>query len=181
MNPKVGFGVAQKKTKFESAKKNSFYTNLLGSGRITNFCSNQKKTSNFCFSNYSTTSLASKKSNELIQGGLSSIKSAANSMVKKLDEIKEAISTSATSTPVKQRNGESSYFSYDDCGNENRARKISSEFDSIKINCTPMKDIEEKLPSTLYPCPSEKHPGKIELVSQKLHKKKCLNHSIYTK
>ncbi|XP_045468065.1 DENN domain-containing protein Crag [Harmonia axyridis] len=107
---------------------------------------------------FSTTSLASKKSNELIQGGLSSIKSAANSMVKKLDEIKEAISTSATSTPVKHRNGDSSYFSYEDGANE-RVRKISTEFDSTKVNCSPMKDIEEKLPSSLYPCPNEKHPG----------------------
>lgn len=79
-------------------------------------------------------------------------------MVKKLDEIKEAISTSATSTPVKHRNGDSSYFSYEDGANE-RVRKISTEFDSTKVNCSPMKDIEEKLPSSLYPCPNEKHPG----------------------
>ncbi|VEN51830.1 unnamed protein product, partial [Callosobruchus maculatus] len=51
--------------------------------------------------NLSPSSLASKKSNELIQGGISSIKSAATSMVKKMEEIREAISTSANSTPVK--------------------------------------------------------------------------------
>ncbi|XP_059619595.1 DENN domain-containing protein Crag isoform X1 [Phlebotomus argentipes] len=44
-------------------------------------------------------SLTGKKSNEIIQGGISSIKHAATSVAKKLDEIKEAIS--ANSTPVK--------------------------------------------------------------------------------
>ncbi|KAK2587963.1 hypothetical protein KPH14_004046 [Odynerus spinipes] len=43
--------------------------------------------------------LAGKKSNEIILGGLNSLKSAATSVAKKFDEIKEAIS--ATSTPVK--------------------------------------------------------------------------------
>lgn len=47
---------------------------------------------------YSPT-LSGKKSNEILQGGLSSIKHAATSVAKKLDEIKEAIS--ANSTPVK--------------------------------------------------------------------------------
>ncbi|KRF94110.1 DENN domain-containing protein Crag isoform X2 [Drosophila mojavensis] len=48
-------------------------------------------------------SLTSKKSNELIQGSLSSIKYAANSLTRKFDEIKDAIS--ANSTPVKTNNG----------------------------------------------------------------------------
>ncbi|XP_064554916.1 DENN domain-containing protein Crag isoform X1 [Drosophila montana] len=48
-------------------------------------------------------SLTSKKSNELIQGSLSSIKYAANSLTRKFDEIKGAIS--ANSTPVKTNNG----------------------------------------------------------------------------
>lgn len=43
--------------------------------------------------------MTGKKSNEIIQGGISTIKHAATSVVKKLDEIKEAISTN--STPVK--------------------------------------------------------------------------------
>lgn len=43
--------------------------------------------------------MTGKKSNELLQGGLSSIKNAATSVAKKLDEIKEAIS--ANTTPVK--------------------------------------------------------------------------------
>lgn len=51
-------------------------------------------------------SLTGKKSNELLQGGLSSIKSAATSVAKKLDEIKEAIS--ANTTPVKSANGNGS-------------------------------------------------------------------------
>ncbi|XP_039500306.1 DENN domain-containing protein Crag isoform X1 [Drosophila santomea] len=48
-------------------------------------------------------SLTGKKSNELIQGSLSSIKSAANSLTKKFDEIKGVIS--ANSTPTKTNNG----------------------------------------------------------------------------
>ena len=47
----------------------------------------------------SSSSLAGKKSNDIIQGGINSLKSAATTVVKKFDEIKEAIS--ATSTPVK--------------------------------------------------------------------------------
>lgn len=45
---------------------------------------------------YSPSSLTSKKTNELFTGGLSSLKSAASTMVKKIDEIKEAISANAT-------------------------------------------------------------------------------------
>ncbi|KAL0870637.1 hypothetical protein ABMA27_005596 [Loxostege sticticalis] len=48
---------------------------------------------------FSPTSMAGKKSNELLQSGLSSLKSAATSMAKKFDEMKEVIS--ANSTPVK--------------------------------------------------------------------------------
>ncbi|KPJ13518.1 C-myc promoter-binding protein [Papilio machaon] len=48
---------------------------------------------------FSPTSIAGKKSNELLQSGLSSLKSAATSMAKKFDEMKEVIS--ANSTPVK--------------------------------------------------------------------------------
>lgn len=56
---------------------------------------------NFCFS---PSSLTGKKSNEIILGGLNSLKSAATTVVKKFDEIKEAIS--ATSTPVKNKDRE---------------------------------------------------------------------------
>lgn len=48
---------------------------------------------------FSPTSIAGKRSNELLQSGLSSLKSAATSVVKKFDEMKEVIS--ANSTPVK--------------------------------------------------------------------------------
>ncbi|XP_015176322.1 PREDICTED: DENN domain-containing protein 4C isoform X1 [Polistes dominula] len=47
----------------------------------------------------SPSGLTGKRSNEIILGGLNSLKSAATSVAKKFDEIKEAIS--ATSTPVK--------------------------------------------------------------------------------
>lgn len=48
---------------------------------------------------FSPTSIAGKRSNELLQSGLSSLKSAATSIGKKFDEMKEVIS--ANSTPVK--------------------------------------------------------------------------------
>ncbi|XP_026750235.2 DENN domain-containing protein Crag isoform X2 [Galleria mellonella] len=48
---------------------------------------------------FSPSSIAGKKSNELLQSGLSSLKSAATSIGKKFDEMKEVIS--ANSTPVK--------------------------------------------------------------------------------
>lgn len=58
-------------------------------------------------SNYSP-SLTGKKSNEIIQGGLSSIKSAATSVAKKFDEIKDAIS--ANNTPIKLANHDRDYY-----------------------------------------------------------------------
>lgn len=86
-------------------------------------------------------SLTGKKSNEILQGGLSSIKNAATSVAKKLDEIKEAIS--ANTTPVKTGSGtingvggldrdvhgsESDLLNEDGI-NGNRSRRVSSEFD----------------------------------------------------
>ncbi|XP_076764946.1 DENN domain-containing protein Crag-like [Xylocopa sonorina] len=53
---------------------------------------------------FGPTSLTGKKSNEIILGGLNSLKSAATTVAKKFDEIKEAIS--ATSTPVKLKDRE---------------------------------------------------------------------------
>lgn len=56
----------------------------------------------FCiiiFLNFSPRSIAGKKSNELLQSGLNSLKSFSTGVVKKLDEMKEVIS--ANSTPVK--------------------------------------------------------------------------------
>lgn len=61
---------------------------------------NRKQYKQFC----SPSSLTGKKSNEIILGGLNSLKSAATTVVKKFDEIKEAIS--ATSTPVKMKERE---------------------------------------------------------------------------
>ncbi|XP_058454899.1 DENN domain-containing protein Crag isoform X2 [Malaya genurostris] len=88
-------------------------------------------------------SLTGKKSNEILQGGLSSIKNAATSVAKKLDEIKEAIS--ANSTPVKTGSGticasngglereglgsESDLLNDDGNVNGNRSRRVSNEFD----------------------------------------------------
>lgn len=51
------------------------------------------------FHNFSPRSIAGKKSNELLQSGLNSLKSFSTGVVKKLDEMKEVIS--ANSTPVK--------------------------------------------------------------------------------
>ncbi|XP_032452494.1 DENN domain-containing protein Crag isoform X1 [Nasonia vitripennis] len=58
----------------------------------------------------SPSSLTGKKSNEIILGGLNSLKSAATTVVKKFDEIKEAIS--ATSTPVKLKERDQQRMNY---------------------------------------------------------------------
>ncbi|ERL87686.1 hypothetical protein D910_05076 [Dendroctonus ponderosae] len=116
--------------------------------------------------NLSPSSLTGKKSNELIQGSLSTIKSAANTMVKKMEEIKEAISTSATSTPVKALTSGDRMASGDALndidgdsaqGSEEgeRVRKVSVEMGSYRGSCTNLKDYEEPLPESLYPTPEE--------------------------
>lgn len=51
---------------------------------------------------FSPSSLTSKKSSELLMGGLNSLKFAATSVAKKFDEIKEAVS--ANNTPTKATN-----------------------------------------------------------------------------
>lgn len=77
--------------------------------------------------------MTGKKSNELLQGGLSSIKNAATSVAKKLDEIKEAIS--ANTTPVKSngphdRNANQNGSEDDLASNGNpRSRRVSGELD----------------------------------------------------
>uniref|UniRef100_A0A0A9WC26 C-myc promoter-binding protein n=3 Tax=Lygus hesperus TaxID=30085 RepID=A0A0A9WC26_LYGHE len=86
----------------------------------------------------SPSSLTSKKSNELIMGGLSSLKSAATSVAKKFDEIKGAIS--ANSTPNKS-NSLRGTLERDACLIEDESeyaddmhyarRKISSEFSPL--------------------------------------------------
>ncbi|KAG5889364.1 hypothetical protein JTB14_009157 [Gonioctena quinquepunctata] len=117
--------------------------------------------------NFSPSSLTSKKSNELIQGGLSSIKSAATSVVKRMEEIKEAISTSANSTPVKVSSGdrmaagdapecaECDSNEGSDCGEKHR--KISAELSSYRGSCTNLKDYDEPLPESLFPMPREEN------------------------
>lgn len=47
--------------------------------------------------------MTGKKSNEIILGGLNSLKSAATTVVKKFDEIKEAISVTSTPVKIKER------------------------------------------------------------------------------
>lgn len=56
--------------------------------------------------------MTGKKSNEIIQGGISSIKNAATSVAKKLDEIKDAIS--ANNTPIKSASLERGYHRSED-------------------------------------------------------------------
>lgn len=86
-------------------------------------------------------SLAGKK-NEIIQGGISSIRSAATSMAKKFDEIKQALPMSNTNTPIKTSGGSNSstlerernlHSSNDDLLNEERnvpsRRRVASDFD----------------------------------------------------
>ncbi|XP_068622803.1 DENN domain-containing protein Crag [Battus philenor] len=68
-------------------------------GRLSLRKENMKLGKAMIESYFSPTSIAGKKSNELLQSGLSSLKSAATSMAKKFDEMKEVIS--ANSTPVK--------------------------------------------------------------------------------
>lgn len=115
----------------------------------------------------SPSSLTGKKSNELIQGSLITIKSAASTMVKKMEEIKEAISTSANSTPAKKAltagdrmasgdalndiDGESVHGSEDG----ERIRKISAELGSYRGSCANLKDYDEPLPESLYLTPEE--------------------------
>lgn len=109
--------------------------------------------------------MTGKKSNELIQGGISSLKSAATTVAKKLDEIKEAIST--TSTPVKVlavdrlQSGdilEAENESTDGSEGGERQRKISAEFGSHKGSHSNLKDVEE-LPENLFPLASEESLG----------------------
>lgn len=85
----------------------------------------------------SSPSLTGKKSNEIIQGGISSIRSAATSVAKKFDEIKHSISNN--NTPVKTGGGSNSstlereknlHSSNDDLLNEEKIpgrRRVASD------------------------------------------------------
>lgn len=115
----------------------------------------------FCC-NFSPSNLTGKKSNEIIQGGISSLKSAATSVAKKLDEIKEAIST--TSTPVKvitnsdkSGGGDNETLnlgegdSTDGSEGGEGLRRVSTELGSYKGSVANLKDLEDCLPDNLYP------------------------------
>jgi DENN domain-containing protein 4 len=112
--------------------------------------------------------LTGKKSGEIIQGGISSIKFAANSVAKKLDEIKEAIS--ANSTPVKTTGistdlgaSEDDLLAAHDDGN-GRSRRVSNDMDlwgrlndsrkSSYTNLVPLGENSQtypNLPDNIYP------------------------------
>ncbi|XP_025406027.1 C-myc promoter-binding protein isoform X3 [Sipha flava] len=87
----------------------------------------------------SSSSFSGKKSNELLMGGLTSLKSAANTVVKKFDEIKEAISTN--NTPIKdyvQCQREEENWTGDDHDQQSNnepsvRRKISSEISNLAV------------------------------------------------
>jgi DENN domain-containing protein 4 len=112
--------------------------------------------------------LTGKKSGEIIQGGISSIKFAATSVAKKLDEIKEAIS--ANSTPVKTTGistdlaaSEDDLLSTHD-DNSGRGRRVSNDNDlwgrlndsrkSSYTNLVPLGENSQtypNLPENIYP------------------------------
>ncbi|KAJ8937662.1 hypothetical protein NQ318_011346 [Aromia moschata] len=84
-----------------------------------------------------------------------------------MEEIKEAISTSSNSTPVKVLTGDRTAAgdAQDECesndGSEpgERHRRISAELGSYRGSCTNLKDYDEMLPDSLFPTPSEEKPG----------------------
>lgn len=87
--------------------------------------------------NFSPSSLTSRKSSELLMGGFNSLKSAATSVAKKFDEIKEAVSSNNTPTKATNMDREGSYYdddhpegssTADDSNNTTRSRKVSNEF-----------------------------------------------------
>lgn len=88
-------------------------------------------------------------------------------MVKKMGEIKEVISTSSNSTPVKVLmvdriaggdNDEVESNDGSDAGE--RHRRISGELGSYKGSCTNLKDYDEALPDNLFQTPKEEKVGK---------------------
>ncbi|XP_058796912.1 DENN domain-containing protein Crag isoform X2 [Phymastichus coffea] len=82
-----------------------YSTGGLAFGKNKELISTNQLIESLSLSSYiSPSSLTGKKSNEIILGGLNSLKSAVTSVGKKFDEIKEAIS--ATSTPIKSKERE---------------------------------------------------------------------------
>lgn len=92
-------------------------------------------------------------------------------MAKKLDEIKEKISTSTNSTPVKLISGERHAAgdigenilgegeSTDGSDGGERHRKISAEFGSAKGSCYNLRDYDGPLPENVFPPPNEDPTG----------------------
>lgn len=132
----------------------------------------------------SPSSLTGKKSNELIQGGLSSLKSAANTLGKKFDEIKERISTSANSTPVKMMMSQGERLGAGDVGENvagggegestdgseggERHRKISAELGSARDSCNNLRDYDGPLPDNAFPPANEDPAGNFFIVKIKI-------------
>lgn len=90
-------------------------------------------------------------------------------MAKKLDEIKEKISTSANSTPVKViHNDKHAAGDADNAGESEstdgseggeRHRRVSAELGSARGSCNNLKDYDEPLPESLYPPPADDITG----------------------
>ncbi|XP_055372585.1 DENN domain-containing protein Crag [Condylostylus longicornis] len=96
--------------------------------RVTSSLSNFGSSLKF---NFSPSSLVSgKKSNEILQGSISSIKNAATSFSKKLDEIKEAISTpiKTNSSLLKDVSSEDDLLHNEEL-NSMKCRRVTSEHD----------------------------------------------------
>lgn len=100
------------------------------------------------------------------------MKSAATSVAKKLDEIKEAIST--TSTPVKVMSGGERAGAGDSAegthgvgegdstdGSEGGEglRRVSTELNSYKGSIANLRDVEDNLPDNMYPQPTDSASG----------------------
>ncbi|GBP34415.1 DENN domain-containing protein 4C [Eumeta japonica] len=109
---------------------------------------------------YSPSSIAGKKSNELLQSGLSSLKSAASSVAKKLDEMKVVIS--ANTTPVKFGNALTSFRADDDTDGSSEinpdewnglgGRRASSDADlACPVEKGSLATLLSHLPDNLYP------------------------------
>lgn len=91
-------------------------------------------------------------------------------MAKKLDEIKEKISTSTNSTPVKVIQGErhgagdigdntGEGESTDGSEGGERQRKISAELSSVRGSCNNLRDYDGPLPDNSFPPPNEDPTG----------------------
>ncbi|XP_053611324.1 DENN domain-containing protein Crag isoform X2 [Plodia interpunctella] len=131
---------------------------------------------------FSPTSIAGKKSNELLQSGLSSLKFAATSMAKKFDEMKEVIS--ANSTPVKMSIGNttsglssliveehspdgSSEINTDEWATGNAFRRASSDAElACAMERGSLATLLSHLPDNLYPTQPEPSSANYSVIVQ---------------